>query len=82
MTYLVRNTMKIVQEYAEKSKKKSTISDDFTVEISSKKCTVLRLCEAVFCGGRRLTRERRTNARKDGLNSRGCLTANGRDICP
>ena len=40
--------MKIVQEYAEKSKKKSTISDDFTVEISSKKCTVLRLCEAVF----------------------------------
>ena len=48
MTYLVRNTMKIVQEYAEKSKKKSTISDDFTVEISSKKCTVLRLCEAVF----------------------------------
>ena len=48
MTYLVRNTLKIVQEYAEKSKKKSTISDDFTVDISSKKCTVLRLCEAVF----------------------------------
>ena len=81
MTYLVRNTMKIVQEYAKKSKKKHYFWWLYCRNILKEMYGVEALW-GCFCGGRRLTRERRTNARKDGLNSRGCLTANGRDTCP